>query len=155
MRKTLEEIETHVFAALSGKVHPDIATLAAARCAWLHGAGYDGLKYVGEALADMETNALLEKDVMGLDLHGVSCVYVAHQVEAQFAEHGRLFLRNVRHGLFLLQGSVEGNYGIGCPVDPAFALGGERSKNPYAEKLEIARNNGVEIDDASWNALVV
>jgi hypothetical protein len=59
----------------------------------------------------------------------------------------------VRHGLYLLPGSVLGNYGIGCPVDPAFALGGERHKNPYAEKRAAAARDGLDIDDALWLAL--
>jgi hypothetical protein len=53
----------------------------------------------------------------------------------------------------LLPLSVEANFGIGCPVDPAFALGGERSKNPYIEKLEIATRDGVNVDDDLWRAL--
>ena len=64
-----------------------------------------------------------------------------------------MFLRNVRHGLYLLPLSVEANFGIGCPVDPAFALGGERHKNPYAEKLDIAAREGVIVDDDLWRAL--
>jgi hypothetical protein len=64
-----------------------------------------------------------------------------------------VFLRNVRHGLYLLPLAVEANIGIGCPIDPAFALGGERSKNPYGEKLEIAARDGVTIDDELWRAV--
>jgi hypothetical protein len=152
MKKSIAEIEIHARAALAAKGHGQDA---ASNCAWLHGAGYNGLKYLAEALGDAETGAELEKDDLGLDLKNVSCVFIAPQVEALYAEHGRLFLRNVRHGLFLLKGSVEGNYGIGCPVDPAFALGGERSKNPYAEKLELAARDGVEVDDAVWHALKI
>ena len=69
------------------------------------------------------------------------------------AKHGRIFLRNVRHGLYLLPLSVEANIGIGCPVDPAFALGGERHKNPYEEKLETALRDDVTVDDELWHAL--
>lgn len=152
MKKTLEDIEAHARAALAAKGH---GIAAAAHCAWLHGAGYNGIKYLGEALGDVETSATLEKDLMGLDLKGVSCVFISQQVEALIAKHGRVFLRNVRHGLFLLPGSVSGNYGIGCPVDPGFALGGERSKNPYAEKLELAQRDGVDVDETLWQALAV
>jgi hypothetical protein len=67
--------------------------------------------------------------------------------------HGRVFLRNVRHGLYLLPFSVKLNIGIGCPVDPAFALGGERSKNPYVEKLAFAEAGGIAVDEALWSAL--
>lgn len=155
MRKSLAEIEAHALAALTAKAGSPVAVMAAAHCAWLHGAGYNGLKYVFEALSDAETTGRIEKDLMGLDLKNISCVYIAQDVEALFAEHGRLFLRNVRHGLFLLPGSVNGNYGIGCPVDPAFALGGERTKNPYAEKLDVAVKDGVDVDDDLWNSLVV
>jgi hypothetical protein len=42
---------------------------------------------------------------------------------------------------------------IGCPVDPAFALGGPRSKDPYAERLALAEANGIEVDDARWARL--
>jgi hypothetical protein len=60
---------------------------------------------------------------------------------------GRLFLRNVRHGLYLLPFSVRANIGIGCPVDPAFAMGGERTKNPYEEKLALARQEGIAVPE--------
>jgi hypothetical protein len=155
MKKTLQDVEEHTQRVLIAKGHGEIATVAASHCAWLHGAGYNGMKYVVEALADTEKSATIEKDLMGLDLKGVSCVFIAQQVEALFAEHGRLFLRNVRHGLYLLPNSVIGNYGIGCPVDPGFALGGERSKNPYAEKIELATRDGVEVEEDVWHALGV
>ncbi len=155
MRKTLQQIEGHVLAALNAKGHGNVAAVAAAHCAWLHGAGYNGVKYISEALGDAETSCVVEKDLMGLDLKNISCVYISNQVEALYAEHGRQFLRNVRHGLFLLPGSVNGNYGIGCPVDPAFALGGERIKNPYTEKMDLALHDGVDVDDELWQALAV
>ncbi len=114
---------------------------------------YPGLKILAEALEDPVSAVTLEKDLMGLDLHHVSCVFIGAEVERILKAHGRLFLRNVRHGLYLLPGSVTGNYGIGCPVDPGFALGGERSKNPYAEKLGASAQNGVAVDDALWQSL--
>ncbi|MBL8907810.1 MAG: hypothetical protein JNM20_14150, partial [Rhizobiales bacterium] len=46
--------------------------------------------------------------------------------------------------------TVRANIGIGCPVDPAFALGGERTKNPYAEKLATAYAQGLSVDDTVW-----
>jgi hypothetical protein len=67
------------------------------------------------------------------------------------AQYGRLFLRNVRHGLYLLPFSVRANIGIGCPVDPSFALGGERTKNPYEEKLVAARQTGIPVPEPLWN----
>ena len=155
MKTTLDAISAHAKSALLRHQTETAADAIAVNCAWLHGAGYNGLKYLAEALTDEVRSVALEKDLMGLDLHGVSCAYLFPQIEALHAEHGRMFLRNVRHGLFLLRGSVEGNYGIGCPVDPGFALGGERSKNPYAEKLELAAREGVDVDDALWQSLAV
>jgi hypothetical protein len=151
MKRSLHEIKHHAARALAARGID--AAQAAQSCAWLHGAGYDGLAYLAEALKDDRSSLTLEKDVLGLDLLNVSCVFIAPQVEALRAQHGRLFLRNVRHGLYLLPGSVEGNYGIGCPVDPGFALGGERTKNPYAEKQALAQSEGVEVNDALWTSL--
>jgi hypothetical protein len=145
------DIEAHAARALKRRGF-DLPQ-SAASCAWLHGAGYNGLSHLAEALHDATISATLEKDLMGLDLQNISCVFIAPQVEALHAAHGRLFLRNVRHGLYLLPGSVNGNYGIGCPVDPGFALGGERLKNPYTEKFAIAEAEGVEVDDTLWQSL--
>jgi hypothetical protein len=153
MIKSLAEIETQALGVVRRKVPDPIATVAAKNCAWLHGAGYNGMKYLAEALQDSETDLKLEADALGLDLKNMSCVFISSRIETHFAEHGRVFLRNVRHGLYLLPGSVNGNYGIGCPVDPAFALGGERTKNPYTEKMDLALANGVEVDDALWRSL--
>jgi hypothetical protein len=151
--RSLAEIETHAHAALLRHGHAEAASFAASACAFLEGVGYPGLKLLAEALADSATTAPLEKDLMGLDLQNVSCVFIGADVDRLTREHQRLFLRNVRHGLYLLPASVSGNYGIGCPVDPAFPLGGERSKNPYAEKLDITARNGVAVDDALWQSL--
>jgi len=154
MKQTLDSIAAVARSALTSAGHGAIADHAAQRCAWLEACGYPGISQLQDALADVETSAVLEKDALGLDLQGVSCVFIATQVEGLVREHGRLFLRNVRHGLYLLPGSVTGNYGIGCPVDPGFPLGGERGKNPYVEKLEIAERDGVAVDVALWSALV-
>lgn len=153
MKRSLAVIEAHALLALTASPRADIAETAARDCAFLEACGYPGLKLLTEALADDPKSATIQNDVMGLDLQNISCVFIAPQVQQQIAEHGRLFLRNVRHGLYLLPGSVTGNYGIGCPVDPGFALGGERSKNPYAEKLELAARDGVEVEDSVWQAL--
>ena len=150
MKRTVAEIENLAARLLQAA---GLGSAAAAECAFLESVGYPGLKILVEALADPRREVVLEKDLLGLDLQNRSCVFLAKRVNALIAEHGRLFLRNVRHGLYLLPGSVRGNYGIGCPVDPGFALGGERSKNPYAEKLEIAAQHGVEVDDEQWLAL--
>jgi len=150
---SLAEIEAHARAALVRHGHETVAGFAAPACAFLEGVAYPGLKLLAEALSDTTTTVALEKDLMGLDLQHVSCVFIGPEVERLTREHGRLFLRNVRHGLYLLPGSVSGNYAIGCPVDPGFPLGGERTKNPYIEKLETSSRNGVAVDAALWASL--
>ena len=126
---------------------------AAKNCAWLEACGYPGIKLLLEARADERRSLTFAADAMGLDLQNVSCVFLGPAIADHVAAYGRVFLRNVRHGLYLLPLSVEANIGIGCPVDPAFALGGERSKNPYTEKLEIAARDGVTVDDDVWRAM--
>ena len=126
---------------------------AAKNCAWLEACGYPGIRLLLEAQADERRSLTFAADAMGLDLQNVSCVFLGPAIADHVAAHGRVFLRNVRHGLYLLPLSVEANIGIGCPVDPAFALGGERSKNPYTEKLEIAARDGVTVDDDVWRAM--
>jgi hypothetical protein len=150
MIKTLAEIEQLAHQLLQQR---SLNVTAAAHCAWLHGAGYDGLKYLAEAIHDDVKTRPLELDALGLDLKSVSCVFMSPDIEKIRAAQGRVFLRNVRHGLYLLPNSVIENYGIGCPIDPGFALGGERTKNPYAEKLGMATRDGVEVDDALWQSL--
>jgi hypothetical protein len=125
----------------------------AEKCIWLEACGYPGLKVLAEALTDDVRELVLVRDSLGLDLKAVSCVFLGDKIADYVARHGRIFLRNVRHGLFLLPDSVENNYGIGCPVDPSFALGGERTKDPYAEKLEIAARDGIDVDEEVWGAV--
>ena len=150
MQVPLKDIEVHAQTLLERLGQNQIARRASTDCAWLQAVGYPGLKILLEATADAVQSVALEKDLMGLDLQEVSCVFLADQIADLYAEHGRMFLRNVRHGLYLVPMSVRGNYGIGCPVDPAFALGGERTKNPYTEKIEIAERDGVLVDDDIW-----
>jgi hypothetical protein len=126
---------------------------AARNCAWLEACGYPGIRLLLEARADERRSVNLVPDAMGLDLENVSCVFLGPQIAAHVAQHGRIFLRNVRHGLYLLPLAVEANIGIGCPVDLAFALGGERHKNPYSGKLELAARSGMIVDDELWRAL--
>ena len=132
---------------------PEIAKDCGEACAWLEACGYPGLKLLFEAL---DTTPVAERhpdlfpDSLGLDLRNISCVFLAPRLRTMIEERGRLFLRNVRHGLYLVPFSVWANIGIGCPVDPAFALGGERSKNPYEEKLAAARQAGIAVADALW-----
>lgn len=122
-------------------------------CGWLQACGYPGVQLLLEALGDERHSLALNRDALGLDLEHVSCVYLAPQVAAEVAANGRAFLRNARHGLYLVPFSVRANIGIGCPVDPAFALGGERSKNPYGEKLALAAAQGIEVAEGEWAAL--
>lgn len=117
---------------------------------WLEACGYTGVKFLGEALDDERRSLDLRRDALGLDLEQVSCAFLAPAIMREVKANGRAFLRNVRHGLFMLPFSVRGNTGIGCPVDPSFAVGGERHKNPYAEKLAQAEAEGLEIEDALW-----
>jgi len=126
---------------------------AARNCAWLEACGYPGIRLLLEAKAGERRSVKLVPDAMGLDLDNVSCVFLGPAISAFVATYGRVFLRNVRHGLYLVPLAVEANIGIGCPVDPAFALGGERHKNPYSEKLELAARNGVTVDDELWRAM--
>ena len=120
---------------------------------WLEACGYSGVKLLDEALAGERRSIVLARDALGLDLHNVSCAFLAPAIMRDVAANGRVFLRNVRHGLFLLPFAVKANIGIGCPVDPGFALGGERHKNPYGEKLALAGANGLDLDDKLWTNL--
>jgi hypothetical protein len=120
---------------------------------WLEACGYTGVKFLGEALADERKSLDLERDALGIDLQNVSCAFLAPSIMREVSANGRAFLRNVRHGLYLLPFTVKAGIGIGCPIDPAFAVGGERHKNPYAEKLALAEANGLDIDDALWSAV--
>jgi hypothetical protein len=135
---------------------PEIAKDCGEACAWLEACGYPGLKLLFEALDTTpapERHPDLEPDSLGLDLHNVSCVFLAPRLRTMIQEHGRLFLRNVRHGLYLVPFSVWANIGVGCPVDPSFALGGERTKNPYEEKLQIARRSGIAVTQDAWQRM--
>ncbi len=147
MRVSLDQIVNS-----AKRIIPEPA-MAARNCAWLEACGYPGLKLLLEARADERRALTLAPDAMGLDLENVSCVFLGPAIATLVAEHGRVFLRNVRHGLYLVPLAVEANIGIGCPVDPAFALGGERHKNPYSEKLELAAREGVAVDDELWRAV--
>jgi hypothetical protein len=120
---------------------------------WLEACGYTGFKLLIEALSDGTRSIELTRDALGLDLQNVSCAFLAPAIMADVKANGRAFLRNVRHGLFMLPFAVRENMGLGCPVDPSFAVGGERHKNPYAEKLALAEANGITIDDAIWEQL--
>ena len=131
---------------------PDAADIAWATI-WLEACGYSGVKLLGEALKDERRTLDLTRDALGIDLQQVSCAFLAPAIMRDVAANGRAFLRNVRQGLYMLPFTVRAKIGLGCPVDPAFAVGGERHKNPYAEKLDRAAAEGLEIDDALWGAI--
>ena len=131
---------------------PDAGDIAWATL-WLEACGYGGLKLLAEALTDERRSLPLARDALGLDLDAVSCAFLAPAIMREVKANGRAFLRNVRHGLFMLPFAVKENIGLGCPVDPAFAVGGERHKNPYVEKLEQAAADGIEVDETLWAGL--
>ena len=154
MRADFDQIVTLAGRALLARgISKEIAGVAARNCAWLEACGYPGIRLLLEACTDERRGLLLQPDAMGLDLQNVSCAFLGSAIHQYVKVNGRVFLRNVRHGLYLLPLAVEANIGVGCPVDPAFALGGERSKNPYAEKLDIASRDGITVDDGLWHAL--
>ena len=128
---------------------PDAAEIAWATI-WLEACGYSGVKLLGEALKDERRTLDLMRDTLGIDMQEVSCTFLAPAIMRDVHANGRAFLRNVRHGLYLLPFTVRDNIGLGCPVDPSFAVGGERLKNPYGEKLALAAADGLEIDDEAW-----
>jgi hypothetical protein len=128
---------------------PDMAWAAA----WLEACGYSGLELLSQALDDERRTLELTRDALGLDLQNVSCAFIAPAIMREVEANGRAFLRNVRHGLFMLPFAVRENIGLGCPVDPSFAVGGERHKNPYAEKLALAEAEGLNVNEALWEKL--
>jgi hypothetical protein len=152
MQFSLKDLEQHLADRFTTLGIPDAAEIGWAT-AWLEACGYTGVKFLGEALADERQSLDLARDAIGIDLQNVSCAFLAPAIMREVSANGRAFLRNVRHGLYLLPFTVRAGMGIGCPVDPAFAVGGERHKNPYAEKLALAEANGVKIDDALWRAV--
>lgn len=149
---TLQDLQNSVAMLPAIRARSD-ARDAAWAAVWLEACGYPGLKLLAEALADPVRDIELRRDAIGLDLDNVSCVFLAAKIMELVARDGRVFLRNVRHGLYLLPFTVRANLGIGCPVDPAFALGGERTQNPYAEKLALAEANGTSVDQGLWTQL--
>ena len=146
MRLTRGELEHRVRCELETRGLAEADDIAWAT-AWLDACGYPGLKQLAEALADPVRHLVPVRDALGIDLHNISCVWLAATLLLDVKQNGRVFLRNVRHGLYLLPFTVRDGQGIGCPVDPGFALGGDRTKNPYDEKLAAADVNGIELDD--------
>jgi hypothetical protein len=149
MHIEMASAEAQLRSALEARKIEDAAEIAWATV-WLEACGYTGLKFLAEALSDERRSQPLSRDVLGIDLDNVSAGFLAPGILREVKANGRAFLRNVRHGLFLLPYTVRENLAIGCPVDPSFAVGGERHKNPYTEKLELAARDGLELDDALW-----
>src|ERR1700675_1310942 len=107
MRADFDQIVTLAGRALSLRgISMEIAGVAARNCAWLEGCSYPGLKLLLEALGDGQRDLILTPDAMGLDLKNVSCVFLGPAVNQYVKAHGRIFLRNVRHGFYLLPLSV-------------------------------------------------
>jgi hypothetical protein len=131
-----------------------VSAFAAKAAIWLEACEYPGLKTLLEGLSDAPVEFVLKRGVIGMDLQNISCVQIGPEIVADVRKNGRVMLRNVRHGLFLLPASVEHNFGIGCPVDPGFPYGMERTKNPYTEKLDLALANGINVDDAIWHRVM-
>ena len=152
MHSTISEAESALGEFLEARGVADAAAIAWATV-WLEACGYSGVKLLAEASADEHQPIAMTRDALGIDLQNVSCAFLAPTIMRDHAANGRVYLRNVRHGLFLLPFAVKANIGIGCPVDPGFALGGERHKNPYGEKLALAAANGLDIDDTLWTNL--
>ncbi len=152
MQTDMTAAESQIAQRLAALGIADAAEIAWATV-WLEACGYQGLKMLTEALQQETRSLALSRDALGIDLQNVSCAFLAPAILREVAANGRAYLRNVRHGLFLLPFSVRAKMGIGCPVDPAFALGGERMKNPYAEKLDLAIAQGLTLDDGDWAAL--
>ncbi len=152
MQIPVPEFTARVVALVDARSMTNSAMIAEA-CTYLEACGYPGLVQLREALDDPVKELSVVKDILGADLKNVSCVFLMSQLAAMVEKSGRIYLRNVRHGLYLLPDSVASNYGIGCPIDPAFVLGGERTKNPYAEKWELALAEGITVDEAVWASL--
>lgn len=157
MNVTFDMVQDTAFRALdTGGAAEGVAPESGWACAWLEACGYPGLKMLVEALVETpreHRRMVGQEDAIGIDLENVSCVFSAPVIAGMGAAAGRIFLRNVRHGLYLLPFTVRLNIGIGCPVDPAFAIGGERSHNPYQEKLDATVHTGISVDDALWAKL--
>jgi hypothetical protein len=148
MLLTLGQIESLAAAMLERAGQPASRSNSVSwACAWLEACGYPGLKLLGEAVGDSAREQSFARDGLGIDLCNVSCAWFASELVDDVKANGRVFLRNVRHGLYLVPFAVKANMAIGCPVDPAFALGGVREKNPYDEKLALAAASGVNVDD--------
>jgi hypothetical protein len=132
----------------------EASLFAAHATVWLEACGYPGLKTLDEALAEGTPAFEMQRSESGIDCDHASCVFIGNQILQNVLTQGRVPLRNVRHGLFLVPASVEHGLSIGCAIDASFTFGGPRSQNPYAVKLAMADEVGVKLDDALWHKIV-
>ena len=157
MTISFDDIQAAATAALTGAgTGPEIALDCGWACAWLEACGYKGIAMLLEALDETPPQQRMPELVWklgGVDGGGISAVFLSPALMLLAKEKGRVTYRNTRHGLYLLPFTVRANIGIGCPIDPAFHIGGERDKNPYAEKLELALANGLTPDPELWQRL--
>src|SRR5437764_7648396 len=118
---SFDEVRRAAFRALdAGEAAPGIDDECGWACAWLEACGYPGLKMLTEALDEtprQQRRPSFAVDAIGIDLRNVSCVFAAPTLVDFAKVKGRIFLRNVRHGLYLLPFAVRSGMGIGCPVD--------------------------------------
>jgi hypothetical protein len=154
MKVAFDEVRRVAFRALdAGGAAPGIDADCGWACAWLEAAGYPGLRMLVEALEETPPEARRPslRAVYGIvDLADVSCVFSAPALVDLARAEGRVVLNRVRHGLFVLPFAVRAGLAIGCPVDPSFAVGGPRSKDPYGEKIALAIEEGIEVDEGVW-----
>src|SRR5262245_193555 len=103
---SFDELRRVAFRALDGGgAAPGVDDEAGWACAWLAACGYPGLKMLGEALEETpreERRPSFMLDAIGVDLRNVSCLFAAPTLVDLAKARGRIFLRNVRHGLYLL-----------------------------------------------------
>jgi hypothetical protein len=142
-------IEEAALAALApAGCAPGVAEASAWACGWLEAVGYPGLAMLAEALETTpraDRQKALSSEYGLVDTGHLSCVFIGAQLLEMARAQGRVVLMQARHGLYLVPFSVRDNIGIGCPVDPSFALGGVRERNPYLEKLARSAEFGIEV----------
>ncbi len=135
---------------------PGIAEECSWACAWLEAAGYDGLAMMADALDEtpIEARQPSFRGAYGIvDLGGSSAVFCAPGLVELAEAEGRVFANNVKHGLYVLPFAVRSDLSLGCPVDPGFAIGGKREKNPYRENIDAAIQNGLQVDKAAFDRI--
>ena len=105
MHVTVAELERKLADRLEALGISDARDVAWA-CAWLEACGYPGIAMLAEALSGGARDRELARDALGFDLDNVSCAFLAPRIMRDVTSHGRVFLRNVRHGLYMLPFTV-------------------------------------------------